>query len=137
MTRIMKTSNTMIKQATISRSIFAWFNTDAKNDGQNVSGERNSKLHPYFITGFTDAEGSFLIRFNGKSFIFEYQLVAHERDTALLERIEQNFGCGTISNISNYCRSFKVSDFSSIRKIIIPFFNKYKLRGTKYLDYQD
>ena len=32
---------------------------------------------------------------------------------------------------------FKVSNFSSIKDIIIPFFNKYCLYGNKFLDFAD
>lgn len=47
MTRIMRISDgTRIKQATISRSIFAWLNTDARKDGEKVSKDSKPTISP-------------------------------------------------------------------------------------------
>lgn len=35
------------------------------------------------------------------------------------------------------CYEYTVTDFDSINNKIRPFFDKYQLRGTKYLDYLD
>lgn len=62
MTRMIKTSNRTIKQATISRSIFAWLKTDASLKAIKQNGQPNSGLNAWLVTGFTDAEGYFLIK---------------------------------------------------------------------------
>jgi hypothetical protein len=52
--------------------------------------------------------------------------------------IKKYFNCGNISKIDlKDCLDYTVSDQNSIFNIIIPFFNKYPLRGTKHLDYLD
>lgn len=132
----MKTINTMIKLATISRSIFAWLNTDARKDGQNVSKDSKSTFSPWFVTGLSDAEGCFLISKKKKYYVLSFVLVAHIKDTELLDGICEHFGCGKNKQYGQISR-YTVSDFKSIRDIIIPFFENYSLRGTKELNFKD
>lgn len=52
--------------------------------------------------------------------------------------IKKYSNCGNISKIDlKDCLDYTVSDQSSIFNIIVPFFDKYPLRGTKHLDYLD
>ncbi len=63
------------------------------------------KLDPaWFITGFTDAEGCFLLsvaRYKeyrlGWRVILRFQISLHKKDKALLEQIQTYFGGGSIS----------------------------------------
>jgi LAGLIDADG endonuclease len=46
------------------------------------------------------------------------------------------FNCGNIYK-SRESFVYRVEKFSDIENKIIPFFNKYKIQGVKYLDYID
>jgi hypothetical protein len=100
---------------------------------------------PWFITGYTDAEGCFDFSISNSKTINtgfsvkpRFRLTAHARDIQLLYMIKEYFNCGNISKIDvKDCLEFTVSDQNSIFNIIIPFFTNYPLRGTKHLDYLD
>lgn len=64
---------------------------------------QNFVLHPWYLTGFVDAEGSFLIiiRKNknfkiGWNVELRFQIHLHEKDTALLEQVQKYFGVGSV-----------------------------------------
>ena len=71
-----------------------------------------------------------------KSLLFK--ITQHEKDEVLLTAISKQFNCG-------YCYlrkqenvlDFKVTKFSDINDIIIPFFTKYPIIGIKSLDFKD
>ena len=46
------------------------------------------------------------------------------------------FNCGNVSN-NGSCIKFSVSKLSEIIRIIIPFFEKYPIRGVKSKDFSD
>ena len=59
---------------------------------------------------------------------------AHE----LLLKLQKFFGCGYITiNTKKGTSIYTVSDIHSLNTIILTHFNKFPLRGTKYLDYLD
>ena len=48
------------------------------------------------------------------------------------------YGCGTFSqDFKNAAVYFIVINFTDIFNIIIPFFNKYHIKGVKSMDYSD
>jgi len=99
------------------------------------------KLHPQYVSGFVDGEGSFWVciakdKRNNKIFPraeFSIELRADDRD--ILERIKETVGCGKIY-ACEYKRygwyphvKYKVSRFNEIADILIPFFEKYPLQA--------
>jgi hypothetical protein len=104
-----------------------------------------ANISPWFITGYADAEACF--DFNilksrsvkiGLSVVPRFRITAHKRDIVLLFMIKKYFNCGTIGKIDDKdCLDYIIADQSSLFNIIIPFFTKYPLRGTKHLDYLD
>jgi hypothetical protein len=102
-------------------------------------------LSPWFVVGYCDAEACFDINIKksntcktGFSIITRFRIVCNKRDIVLLHMIKAFFNCGKIGKIdSKDCLEFAVSDHNSLVNIIIPFFNKYTLKGTKLLDYLD
>jgi len=95
--------------------------------------------HPQWITGFTSGEGNFSVSLdNGifKSLLFK--ITQHEKDEVLLIAIKDYLNCG-------YCylrkkenlMDFKVTKFSDITEIIIPFFINNPILGIKSLDFKD
>lgn len=105
---------------------------------------RKIVLSPSFISGFTDAEGSFVVTIlknpryrTGWNVQARFQIKLHEKDRALL-LIQDFFGkIGYISKINDKSTTveFRVSDISSLNNIIIPHFEKYPLITNKYKDF--
>lgn len=104
---------------------------------------------PYWISGFTDGDGSFFVnvyKANDTKINFRvrlmFRIAQHDRDLNLLKLIIQYLNCGNIQR-EGYSGSHKqiidvnVSKFSDIYTIIIPFFKKYNLKGIKCLDFID
>jgi LAGLIDADG endonuclease len=98
---------------------------------------------PYWLAGFTSAEGSFLIKiFKAKTKLgvairLVFQLVQHARDEKLIKSLIVYFGCGNISTSNDAAFVYQVSKFSDIYDKIIPFFNKHQIKGVKLMDYLD
>jgi len=92
-------------------------------------------LNPYFITGFSDAECSFLSLVikrpesrTGWRIVCRYQIGIHVKDLALLESIQSYFGgIGHIVKQGDGLFSYQVSSPKHISEIIIPHFEKYPL----------
>nr|QBM09621.1 hypothetical protein [Dactylella sp.] len=102
----------------------------------------NKNLNPWFVTGFTDAEGTFGVylakndkRSTGWAVNIRFQLHLHFKDKALLEEIKTFFGgVGTISNHDNKSVYYEVRSVSEL-EIIIQHFNKYPLLSQKHADF--
>lgn len=102
------------------------------------------KLHPQYIVGFIDGEGSFSISIykdeTMKNKIFvrpEFEIELRADDKEILERIKDTLGCGKIYNC-NYERygwyphvKYKVSRLDEISQILIPFLEKTPLQAKK------
>ena len=99
-------------------------------------------LNPNWVTGFTDAEGSFIIsvykRANAKNYTVKasFELGLHSKDLAILYRLKEFFGCGNVSiRQTRKAASFSVGDLDSLLNVIIPHFKKYSLLTQKKVDF--
>lgn len=104
----------------------------------------SKNIKPFWLTGFTDAEGCFsVVVFKnktseyGEALKLSFILTQSIRDEYLIKNLIEYLGCGYTSLDDKGTINFKVSNFSSIKDIIIPFFNKYCLYGNKFLDFTD
>ena len=111
---------------------------------RNYSSERKIVFSPSFISGFSDAEGSFVVTIlnnprykTGWNVQARFQIKLHEKDRPLLSLIQDYFNnIGYISKINNRSTvEFRVSDITSLNNIIIPHFEKYLLITNKYEDF--
>lgn len=111
---------------------------------RNYSTDRKITLNPLFVTGFSDAESSFVVtilknpRYKiGWNVQARFQIKLHEKDRALLVLIQNYFqDIGYISKINNKSTvEFRVSDITSLKNIILPHFDKYPLLTNKYQDF--
>ena len=100
-------------------------------------------LNPYWIAGFTEGEGSFMIHIQkheecktGKAVKLKFQITQHEKDKELLNLILMSFNCGTLIT-NNNSKVFAVWKFEDVFNIIIPFFQNYSLQGNKKLNFLD
>lgn len=102
----------------------------------------HNKIHPispWFITGFTDAEGCFNVGLqknpNGKFYVRpKFQIKVHSRDSLLLMRIKIYFGGIGNINTNSKDSSFTVRSLDEILKIILHFDN-YPLITKKKADF--
>lgn len=96
------------------------------------------KLNPYYITGFVDGEGSFIITVNPNSklktgyrvkAIFSIGLL--ERDLPLLKLIQNSLGVGSINKLGKNSIQYRVSSIEEL-ELIIPHFYKYPPRSDDF-----
>lgn len=107
--------------------------------------ELSTYINPYWLAGFSSAEGCFSIfhsRASNREFAYRtvlgFRISQHLRDAQLMESLVQHFGCG--GYYADYDRNigqFIVSVFSDITNKIIPFFQEYPIIGVKTLDFAD
>lgn len=108
----------------------------------NTNYYNNDKLNPYWITGFTDAEGCFHVNIykdtSGTKLKWRvqpsFQLNLHIKDLDLLKGIKSFFNTGNIY-IKKNSVTYDIRDINSLVNIVIPHFNKYSLISQKYSDY--
>jgi hypothetical protein len=103
---------------------------------------KSINLDPFFVTGFSDAECSFVVGIYKNSdyktsrqvySVFEIGLSI--RDLALLKQIQSFFGCGKI-RLRKDCAVFFVKSQNDLINIIIPHFVKYPLLTQKRADFE-
>ena len=109
-----------------------------------VSTQVNSvkKLHPWWVTGFVDGEGSFIINTTkskttkiGFSVKLIFSISMHHSDEALLHSLKAFFkGAGHIIHTKNYV-AYRVENFSEIMEHIIPHFLAYPCQSTKFINF--
>jgi hypothetical protein len=96
------------------------------------------------VAGFTTGDGSFYltIRANKLNEIprtdIGFSITQHLRDMLLLEKFITFFNCGRIKKDSRYSvHYYVVTNIKDITNKIIPFFNKYNIKGVKSLNFVD
>lgn len=114
------------------------------NITQNITNSL-SNLHPYWVTGFSDAESSFVVRIakdNTRKFgvrilpIFTIEL--HIRDIEVLYSIKEFFKVGSVKLRVRDGKSTGIYTVQSIKDlvtVIIPHFTKYPLLTQKQADF--
>jgi len=107
-----------------------------------VQPSQDFKLDPQFITGFTDAEGSFSIivaksnnlKVQWQARLF-FQISLHTKDRILLEQIKNFFGVGEIHTKTSDSLLYSVKSIADLT-VIIDHFEKYPLITQKWADYE-
>lgn len=103
---------------------------------------QNCKINPWFITGFSDAEGCFMLSVIkapllrvGWRIIPSFQIGLHKRDEELLNNIKAYFGGkGSITRSSETSLAFRVFSLEHLEKII-QHFEQYPLQTHKAADF--
>jgi len=132
---------------------FRWFSAPKAKQTLGVGSEtfmlgassqpvQNFNLNPWFVTGFTDAEGSFNVivaksnnvELQWQSRLF-FQISLHVKDKILLEQIKNYFGVGEIYIKTSDSIIYSVKSIKDLT-IIINHFEKYPLITQKCADYE-
>lgn len=101
----------------------------------SVSDNFTNKDFLFLFSGFTDAEGNFLVTIDRKYVKLRFKISLHIDDLEVLYTIKSNLGFGRV--VEEYNRnscSFIVEDFLSISKLC-DIFNHYPLHTSKKLDF--
>jgi LAGLIDADG DNA endonuclease family protein len=101
-----------------------------------------------YIVGLTDGEGCFYVNIRDRNPRWVPKIQNHfyiklrEDNKELLEEVKESFGCGAVyiqketrPNHST-CYRFEINSHRDILGVVIPFFEKHPLHGTKRNDFQ-
>jgi len=96
-------------------------------------------LHPWWVTGFINAEGCFLISFYKKKnyrlgikVVPRLLITQHGENALVFEALKEFFGCGRIYKGDT---GFEIEGFKSITEVVIPHFLAYPLQSIKRDDF--
>lgn len=100
-----------------------------------------TKINPWFITGFSDAEASFIISMykddNSKMkwrVTPNFSIHIHIKDIAILESIRYTLGVGKVRKNSSSSAVFRVDNIQELQ-VIVDHFNKYPIISAKVSDF--
>lgn len=96
------------------------------------------------ISWFTSGEGCFFISILksstckiGKA-VIKFKIAQHSRDIELMKILISTLGCGRIElNLAKSAVYFLVTKYQDIVDKVIPFFDKYLIKGVKVSNYSD
>ena len=126
-----------------------FINYSIKKEYESILNEEESKkvtisnvtLKPWWLTGFSDAEGSFIINIyrdnelkTGWRVKACFQIGLHVKDVTLLKQIQAFFGVGKIYLYKDSA-FYVVTTASNLKNIIIPHFTKFPLITQKKADF--
>ena len=109
----------------------------------NVGMPANSaRLTPDWIAGFVDGEGCFHVGINkhpdmkfGYQVLPEFTVVQHKRDIQLLHQLRSVIGCGVVRKNRDDRYSLRVRKLKNLAEVIVPFFEKHRLRSKKSVEF--
>jgi len=100
-----------------------------------------SKMNPWFITGFSDAEASFIVSMyktdNAKlkwRVTPNFSIHIHIKDIELLKSIRHTLGVGKVRKNSINTAIYRVDNLQDLQ-VIVDHFDKYSLIGAKVSDF--
>lgn len=108
--------------------------------------EVTDQADPNWVAGFVSGEGSFFIVIRrsessktGFYIYLTFKITQDGRDVQVLKGFEQYFNCGNVNAKDSKKAAFDYvcGSFKDNLDIIIPFFTKYPIYGTKALDFED
>ena len=118
------------------------FYSSTKNFSKyNLQDNNTNYLHPYYITGFVDAEGCFTTSiFMDERRVTKWQvkpifkISLHNKDRKILEALQRTWGVGNIHKHGKDSIEFRVSSIKNLR-VIINHLDQYPLITKKLADY--
>lgn len=111
-------------------------------DALMKNNEQLTPFDPWFITGFADAEGSFMISITqDKNLKIAWQvrlifyISLHKKDKTLLHEIKEFFVVGSISQHGEDAVHYKISSIKDLQ-FVIDHFDRFSLITQKKADYE-
>jgi len=107
--------------------------------------EETYDFNPYWVAGFVSAEGNFFVDIitsstmkSGYQVILVTKITQHVKDEQLLKNLVTYLKCGIYyKRPKENAGDFLCKSLSENLNIVLPFFQKYPILGTKSLDFQD
>ena len=117
-------------------STISYKKSELDTENSRLSGVSDDFL--FWFSGFTDAEGNFLITLDRNYVKFRFKISLHLDDIEVLHTIKSklNIGIVIVENSRNRC-SFIVENYTDIKNVICPLFNRSCLHTSKRLDFED
>jgi hypothetical protein len=117
------------------------YSTSFINDARD-SNNQGLRIDPNFLTGFTDAEGSFVLSITKSNTVRSgwiikprFQIHLHKKDLFILEAIQKFLGVGKVyvqgTNSAVEYRVFSIKELG----VVLDHFDKFPLVSNKYGDY--
>jgi len=90
----------------------------------------------YYIAGFTDGEGSFNVSLKKRNdYVGEWKITASfnisQKDRVILSWIKKILGCGTLRERLDGVVYYEVTNVTSLKEKIIPFFIKFNFISSR------
>ncbi len=100
---------------------------------------QQERLDTQWIVGFVDGEGCFYVGINYprgyRQILPEFRIVQHQKDEALLYRIKNFFGCGSVTRNHGDRKEIRVRGKENLTKVV-NFFEQYPLQTRKKKDFE-
>ena len=102
---------------------------------------KNYDLHPAWIVGFIDGEGTFHVGINknktmklGYQVLLEFVITQHKKDYNLMVRLKTFFNCGYLINDGPDKIQYRIRGLDQLEKNLFPLLDRYPLQTIKGLD---
>ena len=99
---------------------------------------QQERLSAEWVVGFVDGEGCFFVGFNrqptmriGWQVLPEFRVVQHEKDVAILERLQEFFGCGMITTNHGDRKELRIRGLRQLSERVVAFFKANPLNTVK------
>lgn len=98
-------------------------------------------LHPEWVVGFVDGEGTFFIGINphpemptGYQVLPEFRVVQHVRDIQVLYALKRFFRCGVVRRNHEDRYELRIRKLACLQQVVA-FFEKHPLKTKKQVDF--
>lgn len=127
-----------------TKNLITYSNLNSQQISTEVNFTKPSQwINPWFVTGFTDAEGCFglyiyknaALKIGWYTFL-EFKITLHVKDKKWLENIQNYFGVGVISKHGENLCNYSIKSIKDIQKVINHFDN-FPLKTQKWKDYKN
>ena len=102
------------------------------------------RLHPYYVTGLVEGEGSFYVGISPRKLEKvswevrpSFSLSQNKRNKKVVFKVKEFFGCGWIRpSKKDQTLKYEVRSLKDLSEKIIPHFEKYPLEGEKRKEFE-
>ena len=138
-----KANSMLLIFSAIEKNKNNFINRSLSSNVSTISTSIKKSLSPNWITGLTDAEGSFIVSVfkrsdsNNWQISPSFELWLHSKDISILQEFRDFFGLGNINTrINRNVTSFTITKNSDLINVIIPHFCNFPLQTQKRVDFE-